>query len=481
MKRLSLLLSLILGIIMFSFGQSPINFTPVTNNLQGVGFSSAIWFDVNNDGLKDLLYFGTDTSYQSYYTFLLVNQGNDSFTVYNSSDINIPELAIGSVDTADFNGDGYTDLIIQGATIDANGHADIYYNNGDLTFSPANLGLLDFYYGSVAACDYNNDGNVDFAIAGFETDSNSYHCFIYKNTGSSFVKLDDSLPGVMYGVLRWGDYNNDNLPDLLITGFESINTYSPYAKIWKNLGNDHFQETQIALYPNWIGDAQWFDYNGDGNLDLFLTGVGGESGDWRRAILYENTGDSLVQVDTFKGVSHSSVEIADFDNDGDLDVFYNGLFGAGMGTGEYLTKILFNDNGQFYDTLSLELTGIYWGDCRAADYNNDGKVDLFLNGFYSKNDTDVAMAAVYKQTEATSVINLLSNGLKISPNPATDYLIVQGGKAITRYSITDISGRQVMQGNLSQKKIDVRGLKPGTYIITLQGNGIRLSQKFIKQ
>ncbi len=481
MRRLSLLFSMLFGIVLFSFGQNQISFTPLEQNLHGVGWSSAIWFDVNNDGLKDLLYFGTDTGYQDYYTFLLVNRGNDSFTVYNSSQINIPGLAIGSVDTADFNEDGYTDLIIEGATPDANGYADILYNNGDLTFTPANLGLLPIYYGSVAACDYNNDGHMDFAISGFDTDSNSYHCFIYKNVVDSFVKLDLQLPGVMYGVLRWGDYNNDNLPDLLITGFESVNTFTFYAKIWKNLGNDQFQETGIQLYPSWIGDAQWFDYDNDGNIDLFLTGVGGESGALRRAILYHNTGDSLVQVDTFKGVSHSSVEIADFDNDGDLDIFYNGLYGDGMGSGEYLTKILFNDNNQFSDSVSLELTGLYWGDCRAADYNNDGKVDLFLNGFYSKNDTDVAMAAIYKQTVATSLVDLLSNGLKISPNPASDYLYVQGGKGISRYRITDISGRQVLQGKLTQRRIDVRGLVPGTYVITLQGKGIKLSQKFIKQ
>ena len=213
----------------FLNAQDSIYYTDITPGFVEVHYTAGIWFYANNDGLKDLFYFGSDTS-NVYYTRLYVNNGDDSFTEYTGTDINIPDLSIGSVDTADFNGDGHTDLIIEGALTNGDGFADIFLNNGNTTFSRMHLNLYPYYMGSVAACDYDGDGDVDFAISGFETDSNGYHCQIFRNDDSTFTDIGISLPEVMYGVLRWADYNGDGKPDLLITGWDMV-TNDFYSKI----------------------------------------------------------------------------------------------------------------------------------------------------------------------------------------------------------------------------------------------------------
>ncbi len=475
----------LLAIIAGSFinAQNSIHYTDITPGFTGVHYTAGIWLDVDNNGLMDVFYFGSDTS-NAYYTRLYLNNGDDSFTEFTGTDINIPKLAIGSVDTADFNGDGLTDLLIEGALQNSDGFADIFLNNGDTTFTRMNLNLYPYYMGSVAACDYDGDGDMDFAISGYETANGGYHCQIYRNDGGTFTDVGLSLPEVMYGVLRWADYNGDGKPDLLITGWDNVSV-NFYTKIWKNLGNDQFSETQIDLYQSWIGDAAWGDFDNDGDLDLFLTGVGG-SGSHRMAIQYTNTGDSLIVKDSsFVGVSHSSVEIADFDNDGDMDIFYSGLYGDGMGSGEYLAKLLLNDGqGNYSDSATIDFPGIYWGDCRAADYNNDSIIDVFYNGMLFKSGTDIDYATIYKGTKSEpSKIRIYSHNLKVFPNPADNFIYVSYEKKIRSYIINNVSGQTLLENQVDNNnfRINISSFPQGLYILKVVGDDFEKETVFIKK
>ena len=255
----------------------------------------------------------------------------------------------------------------------------------------------------------------------------------------------------------------------------------------KNIGNDQFTETQINIKQSWLGDAEWGDLNNDGKPDLFLTGVGG-SGTDRYAIEYINTGDSLkVKDSSFVGVSHSSVEIADFDNDGDMDIFYSGLYGEnGMRSGDYMAKLLLNDGqGNFNDSTSIEFPGIYWGDCRAADYNNDSIVDIFYNGLLFKNETDVDYATIYKGNKVhnSSKIRIYSHNLKVYPNPADNFIFVYYEKNIHSYIINNVSGQTLINKQVNNKnfEINISSLPAGFYILKLLGDNFEKETVFIKK
>ncbi len=122
-----------------------------------------------------------------------------------------------------------------------------------------------------------------------------------------------------------------------------------------------------------IGDAKgasWADYDGDGDLDLYVSNSG-ENG-WHD-VLYRNEGGYFSDVTSASGLGGNTsweAHFADYDNDGDLDVYLCGE-----------DKLYANNGaGSFTDvTASSGLSGIAssrgagWG-----DYDRDGDVDLFI-------------------------------------------------------------------------------------------------------
>ncbi len=469
MRKIFTLLMLFATVLL----QAQIEYDQLPVNFQVGTYVASQWGDFNNDSLLDLIIIGQDANNDNY-TKIYQNLGNDQFN--EVSNTGLPGVSIGGIDLADFNNDGFLDIILAG-TQGSNNITNIFFNNGDLTFDTLNLKFPQTYMGDISACDFDNDGNIDFAVSG---DDPAYNMIteIYQNNGDSTFTRIDSLPGVMYGILKWADYNNDSLPDLLVTGFNS----DFYTKIWKNNGDSTFSETSINLQQVWLNDAEWGDFDNDGDMDLFLTGVGGSGSD-RYSIQYTNTGNDLVVKDSsFVGVSHSSVELADFDNDGDLDIFYAGLFGDGMGTGDYMAKLLFNDgNGNFNDSLGVDFPGVYWGECSAGDYNNDSLVDIFICGNTFKSSSDVPIAFVYKAQLPVSYNQLVKSSLKIYPNPVMNFVNIRNDKVIKNVKIYDISGKLVFDNNFNSNSVTfgVQQFSAGVYNLVVTTNLSSENRKLI--
>jgi hypothetical protein len=132
------------------------------------------------------------------------------------------------------------------------------------------------------------------------------------------------------------------------------------------------------------GGIAWFDYDGDGNLDLFFVN-GSTFADWRRGTsprsrLYRNRGDG-----TFEDASHASgldhtgwgmgVCAADYDNDGNEDLYVT----------YYGGNVLYRNRGggQFENvTKSAGTAGRGWGmGCAFGDLDGDGFLDLYVANY----------------------------------------------------------------------------------------------------
>jgi hypothetical protein len=156
--------------------------------------------------------------------------------------------------------------------------------------------------------------------------------------------------------------------------------------------------------------AAWGDYDGDGDLDLYITNWGSGVGP-TVAInrLYENNNGTFTDVANAKGVSDSasrnSVDAhwVDFDNDGDLDLYIV----------EFDSQDQFyknNGNGTFSNvTGSTGINVISQGDEQAAawgDYNKDGNIDLYIckvrfrNSLYHNNGD-----GTFSEVGATTGVN----------------------------------------------------------------------------
>ena len=95
--------------------------------------------------------------------------------------------------------------------------------------------------------------------------------------------------------------------------------------------------------------------------------------------VFESRPDNLVQLYSGK------IEWVDMDNDGDLDLIYNGF---PAGANEFFTKVYENDNGSFI-SKNTSLPDIRNGSFALGDYDRDGDFDILLSGLSSTGNISV--------------------------------------------------------------------------------------------
>jgi hypothetical protein len=103
------------------------------------------------------------------------------------------------------------------------------------------------------------------------------------------------------------------------------------------------------------GDVLWLDYDNDGDNDVVLTGTEGQ-GNTVKTLLYENNNDNYSLIcNAFpeEGYTKGRIARADYDNDGDLDVFFTSF----NSTGQAFGKIYRNDNN-VVNTIPLQPVGL---------------------------------------------------------------------------------------------------------------------------
>ena len=397
----------------------------------GVNYSSVAWGDYDNDGYLDILLSGVSDN--GIVSKIYHNNGNNTFT--EQTTIPLTGLANGSAAWGDYDNDGDLDILLTGtpdygSTIIAN----IYRNNGNNTFTEqTSIVLPGVEFSSVEWGDYDNDGDLDFLLTGLSLSvphpvgGGAAVSRIYHNNGNNTFTEQTaiSLTNVDYGSVAWGDYDNDGYLDIILTGASDNGRVS---KIYHNNGNNTFTEqTTIPLTGVAFGSAKWGDYDNDGYLDILLTGSHGSGPEISK--IYRNNGNNTFTDQTnilLTGVWGGSAAWGDYDNDGYLDIFLTGLPGL-------VSKLYRNGgNNTFEDQTSIYFTpvgnSVAWG-----DYNNDGNLDLLLAGFDGNN----RFSKIYKNnnlipnTPPTVPTNLKAavngNNVTFSWDKSTDNETLQNG------------------------------------------------------
>ncbi|MFH1680534.1 MAG: FG-GAP-like repeat-containing protein [Candidatus Eisenbacteria bacterium] len=222
---------------------------------------------------------------------------------------------------------------------------------------------------SVAWGDYDNDGDLDI----YHGRSMGLANKLFRNDGGgTFV---DATTGPLgdtgdHNGCVFGDYDNDGDLDLFLA-----KTNAQADKLLRNDGGGAFADVSTPLF-NDLGNgasAAWADYDNDGDLDVFVANAQGAAGSSVDR-LYRN--DSGTFVDATHGPlltprDSEGVAFGDYDNDGDLDLYVS------VYTNQ--NRLFRNDNGVFADVTTAPLNhvgtgiGVAWG-----DYDNDGDLDLYL-------------------------------------------------------------------------------------------------------
>ncbi|MEI7732036.1 MAG: LamG-like jellyroll fold domain-containing protein, partial [Verrucomicrobiota bacterium] len=276
----------------------------------------------------------------------------------------------------DYDRDGKQDILLAGLLGGTSTRITrIYRNNGDGTYTDSGISLPGVASGIVAWGDYDNDGYLDFVMAGLMSDLSTRITRIYRNNGNgTFTDINAGLPGLRYSSGAWGDYDNDGRLDLILSGEASGNNIT---RIYHNDGNGVFSDSGVSLPGLQQGAVAWADYDNDGKLDFVLTGYKSPN---YVARIYRNNGDGTFSDSNagLPGVKTSSVAWGDYDNDGYLDLVLNGT--TNNDPSGAITRIYHNNGNGTFSDINAGLTGSANGGCAWGDYDNDGRLDLALSG-----------------------------------------------------------------------------------------------------
>jgi hypothetical protein len=368
------------------------------------------------------------------------------------------ETMPGGLAAFDYNNDGRADLYFTNgaaATGETNKPAAswnrLYRNDGGFKFTDvtAQAGIAgEGFSMGAAAADFDNDGDVDLFVAGFERN------LLYRNTGKGTFENITPQSGIqsrMWSVAAgWLDFDRDGLLDLFVVNYlkwsasgdrfcgdrtRNIRVYC-HPKyydglpntLYRNRGNGTFEDVSeksgIASHVGKGMSLGFADYDADGWLDVFVTN------DTLPNFLFRNLGNGRFEETALlsgagvsingKAISSMGVVFGDVDNDGRPDLQVTAL------AGETFPLFRNEGKGQFSDQTAPSGLGRAtqrrsgWGNT-LADLDNDGWKDLFTANSHVNDRIEEFEAHRYR--ESNGVFRNTGNGrfVDISDQMGTDF------------------------------------------------------------
>ena len=280
-----------------------------------------------------------------------------------------PALAV-----ADINGDGLDDFYVGGAK-GFNGEIFIQTEQGTFSKTSNKVWKKDALYEDIGAefFDADADGDMDLYIVSggneFEPNSNALQDRLYINNGKGgFVRSINALPQMLTSgsVVKPYDYDGDGDQDLFVGGRLVPGKYpfpanSYLLKNESKNGTIDFKDVTKEVIPElmeigMITDAIWVDVSGDKKSDLVIVG------EWTPIHIFQNNEDHFENISQNTQLASKtgwwfSVASADMDNDGDMDLIAGNL-----------------GNNYKYKTSDQAPFEVF-----STDFDNNGTIDIVLS------------------------------------------------------------------------------------------------------
>lgn len=259
-------------------------------------------------------------------------------------------------------------------------------------FTEIQTGMNNFYFSASDIADVDNNGTLDIAINGAidsDGDGNPDATYneVYQNTGITLQPYTDLGGDVTHlGDIKFIDYNNDGLMDIISTGLSYMDIVNYKHYHFKNTGAGFTKEDEL---PGKIyGSLEVFDFNHDGKQDYAINGTQfAHGGGFRNTVdFYQNTGSGFDLTENWAdGTQNGSFKVVDLNNDHLLDLV---IIGADI-NGDPVSKVYINQNGTLIHTQALD--SLISGKLEVADFNADGFQDLVVIGKDANDDPYLAV------------------------------------------------------------------------------------------
>lgn len=367
-------LTILIFLPLLGFAQIFTEYEP--SNFTGIFYGDCHWFDSNNDRKKDFIISGAEPGYSGF-TSLYQNTGSEFI---QNVEISFPKMIYSAIATADLDKNGFSDIIITGTITDENAGPVflIYYNNGDGSYTVnADSGISPANFGSLQAADFNNDGLIDIFVNG-QMGSNYVSKMYAQEENATFTEQPAGLMATYFSATKVFDANLDGLPDLLITGFST--NYIPETKLFLNQGNFEFTENNSDLQAVYFSSIDTADLNNDGYPDLLITGMNSAYAASTTIYTNDGNGNFTILEAELTGVYSGAARFADYDNDGLTDIFIMGVNANASNTAKFYRNegnLVFAEDTETSESIS----GLNMSKAEFADYDNDGDMDLLIVGF----------------------------------------------------------------------------------------------------
>jgi len=369
-------------------------FTDVPVSERGIDqlSGSATFTDYNADGIID---------FWAGYAYL--NDGEGNFTKEPQSGWGGGRI----VCFGDYDNDGYPDILTtRRINVDENNdtcYILLYRNLGPpdwgvqdvsvevgLTDTILNRDLVD-----VAWLDYDADGWLDFYISSYEFPMSTGHeDYLYHNNGDGTFTDVSQEAGVQVRTLcsrgvSVGDFNDDNQIDIFVSVYRLQRNM-----LFENAGNGTFVDVAAEkgvmgegglMYKGHNIGACWGDFDNDGYMDLFtpITHHPGYPGDSTNHLWISDGPpdwsftDHIWETGIINAEIGSAPSCPDYDNDGDLDIFWVNLYGTPGAQGW-----LYSNEGDYtFTDVTLDVGLKNWkrkNYALWADINSDGFLDAYI-------------------------------------------------------------------------------------------------------
>ncbi|MEA3460272.1 MAG: FG-GAP-like repeat-containing protein [Bacteroidota bacterium] len=343
----------------------------VESGINHQGAERAVHFaDYDNDGFLDIYVLREETN------ILYRSSGEETFAdVTAQAGVGDDATGAGSL-FFDYDHDGDLDIFISrsGANL-------LYRNNMDGTFLEQGVksGLAggDEDTRDAAFGDFDEDGDIDLVVINHEG-----NILLYSNQRQGIfrdISREAGIPEISGATaVSVGDYNNDGFLDLFLASAEA-----GASAMYLNDGSGTFsedlnsEELSESLKHVRVSDAELFDFDNDGFLDLLVVGESTKS-DKPGVYLYHSDGNGklwlspgILPDDLLTG---SQITTFDYNNDGDLDLGITGSDGS--------IRLLRNDGGNNNHFIKMKLVGLRAGSAKNNYYGIGAKVEVRAGSLY---------------------------------------------------------------------------------------------------